>query len=753
MTHSHETVSTHTVKNDATTTIVSRTTTIVSEHEEVVDDGNHSPRGPLETVRETLRDYWYGTSDDEEDEDEVETLPPPPSKSGHRGVMHRAYDYWKSLTRDAEEEAKEMVEKAKKARDEAAKEAKFSFWLYKKEAQDALKVAEDKYHEALAAAERAHEEALERAKHSWFKAVDMTEKEVSQAKDEMSEVTHRRWDKFKAAVDSLFFHPPKYGCSPSSQYWFSRQNPGVDSGWDCREIWDHPHRHDHAHLGAKVLPKKHVPVDKVHDTFASLFHQASLRAKTSPSASGAFDSKLKAVKDYYHSLLDRIARSDQAALEELDTISDKVKAKLLEAKYHEEQTDTWLASQWNAVTDSAGDVKDQYQRAFKSSLRSIKNARNEAYNQLINNLQKSINQARANVKEAMRTAKDETDKVRIQKAAREAIDHFTNTIKEAEAKAKGAPKHAYEQAVEAFNRDTAHLKEKLEHAAKQAEKSASSIGHHASKSASSAAHQATEAAKGFHKDASQKLEEMRNKANNKYASVTEHAKDHYDRATASASSMWEAATPYSYEPLNQLHARCTHLLDDAKSGLFGYQGNQGANTSSLYGTLLAIYFLVLARRIWARRGLDRLARREKLQSQLHSSGSEGEHEGREHGRTKNRHHHQGNGTTPLYARVAQEEIERDAFGTVLTQFTSVVPVTLILLILLELGGLSRLILHTLFIVLLKSQLLIGGYCDKALEKLGIVDGFQYSGREIGTILSWVVLGSAAVLNGLKVLLD
>ncbi|KAG0270396.1 hypothetical protein DFQ27_007548 [Actinomortierella ambigua] len=756
MTHSQETISTHTVKNDATTTIVTRTTTIVSEHEEVVEDGEHAPRGPLETVRETLRDYWFGNNEDEnddDDEEEAETLPPFPFKSGHRGVMHRAYDYWKSLTHDAEEEAKVLVEQAKKARDEAAKEAKYSFWLYKKEAQDALKAAEEKYREALAAAERTHEEALERAKHSWFKAADITEKEVSQAKDELGEVTHRRWDKFKSSVDSLFFHPPKYGCSPSSQYWFSRQNPGVDSGWDCREIWDHPQRHDHAHIGSKVLPKKVLPADKVHDTFASLFHQASLKAKSAPSVSGAFEGKLKAVKDYYHSLLDRITRNDQAALEELDSVSDKVKAKLLEAKYHEEQTDTWLASQWNAVADNAGDAKQQYQRVFKNTLRSVKNARNEAYNQLINNLQKSINQARSNVKEAIRTAKDDSDKARIQKAVRDAIDQFSHTIKEAETKIKGAPKQAYEHAVEAFQRDTSHLKEKLEQAAKDAEKSASSIHHHASKTVSSAAREASEAAKGFQKDASHKLDEMRSKASGKYASVTDHAKDHYDRATASASSIWGAATPYPYAPLNHLHDQYVHMLDSAKSGLFGHQHQGSANASSLYGTVLAMYLLFLARRIWARRGLDRLARREQLQSQLHSSGSEGEHEGREHSRAKNRHRHgNGKGVTPLYARVAQEDVERDAFGTVLTQFTSVVPLTLMLLILLELGGLSRVVLHALFLGLVESQLLIGGVFDNLLLKLGLVDGFQYSGRDMGTLLSWAILGTAAVLSGLKGLL-
>ncbi|KAG0230768.1 hypothetical protein BGW41_002404 [Actinomortierella wolfii] len=735
----HETISTHTVKNDATTTIVSRTTTIVSEHEEVVDDGDHSSRGPLETVRKTLRDYWYGTNDEDEDEeDETETLPPPPTKTGRQGVMHRAYEYWKSLTRDSEEEARKMVEKAKKARDEAAKEAKYSFWLYKREAQDALKEAEEKYREALEAAERAHEDALEKAKNSWFKAVDMTEKEVGEVKDELSEVTHRRWDKFKSAVDSLFFHPPKYGCSPSSQYWFSRQNPAVDSGWDCREIWDHPHRHDHSHLGTKVLPKRHVPLDKVHDTFTTLFQQAGLKAKTAPSTTGAFENKLKAVRDYYYSLLDRISRNDQAALDELDSVVDKVRSKLLEAKYYEEQTDAWLVSQWNAVVDNAGDAKDQYQRVFKSSLRSIKNARNEAYNNLINSLQKSVHQAQANIRETARSAKDDVDRSRLQKATRDAIDQFTQTVKNAEAKIKSGPKHAYEHAVEAFQRETAHLKAKLEHAAKEAEKSASS-----------AAHRATDAAKDIHREASQKLEDFRNRASDKYASATDHAKGHYDRATASVSSMWGAATPYSFEPFNKVHHTYHNLLDDARTGLFGYKGNE-ANASSLYGTLLAIYFLYLARRIWSRRSLNRLARREQLHSQLHSSGSEGEHEGRSQDGPKHRH---GNGTTPLYARVAQEELERDAFGSVLTQFTSIVPVTLILLVLLELGGLSRVVLHTLFLGLLKSQLLIGGVFDNLLKSLGIADGFQYSGREMGTILSWVVLATAAALNGLKVLLD
>lgn len=99
------------------------------------------------------------------------------------------------------------------------------------------------------------------------------------------------------------------------------------------------------------------------------------------------------------------------------------------------------------------------------------------------------------------------------------------------------------------------------------------------------------------------------------------------------------------------------------------------------------------------------------------------------------------------------EKERNSFGTVLVQFTSVVPVTLILLVLLELAGFSRVALHTLFVGLITSQLLQGGLLNDLLMQMGIVDGVHASGRDIGTYLSWAVLGLAAVANAIKVLHD
>jgi len=97
------------------------------------------------------------------------------------------------------------------------------------------------------------------------------------------------------------------------------------------------------------------------------------------------------------------------------------------------------------------------------------------------------------------------------------------------------------------------------------------------------------------------------------------------------------------------------------------------------------------------------------------------------------------------------EKERDSFGTVVAQFTSVVPVTLILLLLLELGGFSRVALHSLFVGLLTSQLLQGGLLNGALQQMGIIDGVHVSGRDIGTYLSWSVLLIAAFANTVKVL--
>lgn len=93
------------------------------------------------------------------------------------------------------------------------------------------------------------------------------------------------------------------------------------------------------------------------------------------------------------------------------------------------------------------------------------------------------------------------------------------------------------------------------------------------------------------------------------------------------------------------------------------------------------------------------------------------------------------------------------FGNVMTQFTSFVPVTLILLILLELAGFSRVAVHSLFIGLVTSQLLQGGVLNELLLKMGVVDGVHASGRDIGVYMSWAVLGLAALANAVKTLHD
>ena len=633
-----ETISTHTIKNDATTTIVARTTTIVSEHEEVVADDKHHG-GVVEGVKKTLRDYWFpshagsDSDDDSEDASHVDHHADP-SVFGSNSVMRRAYDYWKSLTKDADESAKELVLQAKKARDEAAHEAKWAMFGYKKEAREAFEAAEQKYKEALAAAEKGHEDAHERARSRWFQQADCTQKEVGEVKDQdASEITHKKWDKFKAAVDSLAFNPPKYACSPSSQYWFGRQNPAADSGWDCREIWDHPSRSNHAHDSLKTLEKKHLPMDKVHGILSGLFQQAGSKAKSAPSSTGAFDSTLKSVKDYYHNVLDRVARDEKGALEELDSVSEKLKGILNEAKYHEEQTDSWLISQWNAVVDNAGDAKSQYERVFKNALRGIKSSRTEAYNALIGSLQKSVNHARTNVKDALRLSKNDSDKSKVLKAIQDASKSFTDSLREAENKIKSAPKNAYDNAVESFNKETTHLKTKLEQAAEAARKSGSSFSHHASKSASSVVRQATDSGKSLRDDANRKLNEAKKSAD----AIRNKASSKYDKASASVNAMWGAATPFA-----KVQDSYHHLLGDANTNLFGQHNTGGHHdVNSFYGALTALYLLFLARKIWlgrkcCRRGGDAGCTTTHgdlhvtKQGRRHSHGSSSSHDHHEH---------------------------------------------------------------------------------------------------------------------------
>ena len=637
----HNTISTHTVKDGATTTIVSRTTTIVSEHSEVLAEPKEPVRGVVENVRQGLRDYWFPSQSHSEDDDDETDEPEShqnPSLFRDNSVMRRAYDYWKSLTLDADEAAKELVIQAKKVRDEAAAEAKWAYLGYKKEAREAFEVAEQEYRDALAAAERVHEEAHEKAKKKWFQAVDKTEQEVGEIKDQASEVTHKKWDRFKSAVNSLAFNPPKYGCSPSSQYWFSRQNPAADSGWDCREIWDHPSRNNRGHHSIKTLPKKQLPIDKVHDTLNDLFNQAGKKARSAPSAS-SFETSLKPVRDYYNNVLDRVARKEEGALEELDLMADKVKAKLNEAKFYEEQTDSWLSAQWNAVVHNAGDAKDQYERAFKNTVRNIQTARAEAYNSLLNSLQKNVNLARNNVKEAIRTAKTQADMSRVHLAIKEATDSFTTVIRDADAKIKAAPRNIYDSAIETYNKDTAHLRAKLEHAASVASKSATSISnkasksgssavHHASKSGASAVHQASksgasvlhEASKSassvsvhasksatsvIHRatdDAKSFVDDAEEAASSKYRAATDNVRHGYEKASATASSVWGSATPLTHKVSGTYHK----LIGDVKDQWFDQQDAGTLNISSVYVAALGMYFLFLVRRIWVARNVSRM---------------------------------------------------------------------------------------------------------------------------------------------------
>ncbi|KAG0340042.1 hypothetical protein BG004_006573 [Podila humilis] len=832
-----DTVSTHTLKNDATTTIVARTTTIVSERQEIVNDHQ---QGAHNGIRKTLRDYWFGhDSDENEDEDEDagydhnNNNQHDPSLFGTGSVVRRAYDYWKSLTKDADESAKELVIKAKEARDAAAAEAKWAMFGYKREAREAFEAAEQKYKEALAAAERVHAEAHEKARSRWSNAADCTQKEVYQvARDRKvdPDITHQKWDRFKAAVDSFAFNPPKYACSPSSQYWFGLHSQSPDSGWDCREIWDHPSRHDHGHHHAlKALPKKHLPVDKVHAVLSGMLHQAGLKAKQAPSST-SFEPSLKSVKDHYHHLLGRIGRSNEEteALEELESFAEKVKSKLNEVKYFEEQTDHWLTTQWNSVVDNAGDVKDQYEKVFKNTLRNIKQSRADVYNHVSNNLQKSVNTARDNIREALRLSKMDQDKVRIQRALQEASQSFSRSLKEAEVNIKKSAsnqKNAYENAVETFNKETSQLKAKLEQLAEQAKRSGSSISRQASRSVSSAAHQVT----GIRNDAKHKLKDAQKSVESKYQSATDNARQNYEQVTASVNSMWGSATPFANHrhqyhhhhhdhPLGRVHDTYQKALGDVRNLWFGtgggneyYDGQQ--HSHSLYGALLALYLLNLARKIWLRRsaaaalssfnggwrlsenggglkmtrhhrhshkgdaaddtaahGKNRTSDEDEHIEHEHHEHSEhhlrhrhDKHKHQDHEHKKHRRHSSSSNSSGSHAHHHHHHhhhhshTQTDSFEAILKQFTAIFPVTLALLVVLDMAGFSRVGLHTLFVGLVGSQMLKCGVLNSTLEQLGIVhdsdeDGHG-SGREIGQYLSWTVFGLAATANVIKLLHD
>jgi uncharacterized membrane protein YecN with MAPEG domain len=175
------------------------------------------------------------------------------------------------------------------------------------------------------------------------------------------------------------------------------------------------------------------------------------------------------------------------------------------------------------------------------------------------------------------------------------------------------------------------------------------------------------------------------------------------------------------------------------------------SVSSVYGALLAIYFLFLANRIWRSRRLSRMADPSEKTFNVVKNG----HAGDTVESSKHPNGEYATATIETYKRKSSAEEtlekERNSFGTVLVQFTSVVPVTLILLVLLELAGFSRVALHTLFVGLVTSQVLQGGLLNDMLTQMGIVDGVHASGRDIGTYLSWAVLGLAAVANAIKVL--
>ncbi|KAG0327359.1 hypothetical protein BG004_002783 [Podila humilis] len=762
-----ETISTHTVKNDATTTIVTRTTTIVSEHQEIhAEPAEHDQStGVARGVRKTLRDYWFPSQtqhnndrDDDPDDDDITRPDQDPSLLPGNSVTRRAYDYWKSLTQDATEIAKNRVIEAKRARDEARREARWAYFGFKREAREALEKAEAKYYEALAAAEKAYSEAHEKAKSKWFQAVDKTEQEVGQIADQADDITHRKWDRFKAAVNSLAFNPPKYGCSPSSQYWFSRMNPAADSGWDCREIWDHSSRDDHRHHMLKNLPKKNISVDRLHDTFTQLYTQAAQKAKSAPSST-SFDVILKPIKDHYHSLLHRVSRNEQEAVDDLDQLAEKLKAKLNEAKYYEEQTDAWLAAQWNTVIDNAGDAKKQYEKVFRSTLKAIERARNEIYSNLEINLQRSISQARSNIHEAIKDTKDQADKSRVHHAVQDAMDSFSHVLIDAEAKINAAPKNAYQHAIETFNKDTALLKDKLQHAAKQASRSASSVAHdasktgssvshkasksgasisdhasrsvsslahkasasgsslsrQASKSASSAAHQITHDAKSFVHDAGERIDDAKDAANSMYES-----------ATASVSSKWTQATPLA--PLYKAQESAHRLLIGAKDTWFTEPMQGDANTSSIYAAVLAVYMVHVAYKLWLRRNLTRMR---DPGAKSYSVVSPGDKLEQEMGRPDVEE------ITPL------KSASRNPFLTVLAQFLSVVPSTLLLLAFLEISGFSRMALHGLALCLLTAQILAGDWLSEIVGRPGMVPGIN---TNVGAFLSVLIFAVALTAN-------
>ncbi|KAG0092038.1 hypothetical protein BGZ92_011047 [Podila epicladia] len=765
-----ETISTHTVRNDATTTIVTRTTTIVSEHEEIhaepVED--ESSAGVVKGMRKTLRDFWFSSSthdhtddnDENEREDHTETHQDPSLLPGNS------------------------------ARDEAAIEARWAILGYKREAREALEKAEARYREALVAAEMAHNEAHEKAKSKWFQAVDKTEEEVGKITDHVDDVTHKKWDRFKAAVNSLAFNPPKYGCSPSSQYWFSRQNPAADSGWDCREIWDHPSRHDHGHHAFKNLPKKHLSLDKVHDTFVQLYSQAAQKAKSAPSAT-SFEASVKPVKDYYINVLTRISRNEQDAINELDQVVDKIKARLNEAKYYEEQTDAWLTAQWNTVADNARETKKQYEKAFRNSLKSIQNARTETYNSLLNNLQRSVNMARNNINEAVKATKDKADMLRVHNAIQEAIDSFTHAVHDAETKIKAAPKDSYQRAIDTFDKDTAVLKDKLQHAAEhasksassaahkasksgssmshkasksgasvidhatrsaasvahEASKSASSLSHHASKSASSVAYQITEDAKSLVDDAAKKIHGAKSSANSKYQSATDHIRHGYDHATASVSSKWSEATPLA--PLHRAQESCRLWLSNAHDTWFDSTSEE-LNATSVYGALLMVYLLAAGYRVWTHRNLNRMRdpkikpfvvveSGDQLEQEL-SNGSKASH---------------GNGKIVKHtARPSKEEdleTKHNAFFHVARQFLTTSIVILALLAYLERSGLNPLVLHSLYVGLATAQILQAGWLNESLCSVGIIDGVHTTGREVGNNVAYTVFGFAAAVCTIQLL--
>ncbi|KAF9169782.1 hypothetical protein BGX21_004358 [Mortierella sp. AD011] len=774
-----EPISTHTVKDDATTTIITHTTTIVSEHEGAFASLKEPIRGVVKNVKKTFRDYWFptrtnqteGGNDDDDGDDIYSYIHGDPSFLKSNSVLRRAYDYWKTLTQDADEAAKKLVIEAKKARDEAAAEAKYAFFGYKREAREAYEAAEKKYEEALAAAERAHEEAREKAKSKWFQVVEMTEREVENVQDQAGDITHEKWDRFKAAVNSLVFNPPKYGCNPTSQYWFSFSDPPAT--WDCREIWDHPNRHDHRHQVIKTLPKKNIPIGKVHDTLSGLFTQAGNKARNSPSFT-SFESSLKPAKDYYLKVLNGIHRGEESALNELDTIIDKIKADLNEAKYYEEQTDAWLTSQWNAVIDSAGDAKSQYERVFKNTIRNIKNSRTEIYNSILNNLQNTITTARNNIHSAYQASKDQVDKSRLHKAIQDATESFSRTLKEAEKMIKSMPKNAYENAIDTFHRDTDYLKAKLEKAAavasksvssgsKHVSKSGTSVIHEASKSASSIASRASDSASSLSQRASESISsaitqatddakslvnDAQKSASSKYQSVTDKVRGDYEHATASISPMWGSPTPFSSKPLHRVQESYHKLVGNVHSQWFNQYDDNDLCASSVYGSILAIYFIFLANRTWRARNLRRMTDPRQTTVTVIKNDADQDPESGDHITTTKIERFQG--------RPSAEdtyENDRNSFGTALAQFTSVVPVGLMLLSFLELSGFSRVALHSLFIGLIVSQLLQGGVLDVALSQLGIVDGIHASGREIGIYMSWAVMGLAALANGIKALHD